>query len=89
MKMPFGKYKGTELDEIILHFPEYIVWLHNNCDLRGELKEIVSNNYKDCRLQVRAEMVAQEYYDDRKQWIEDHGGDPYDYGYSDAWGWDD
>lgn len=48
MKMPFGKHKGRELSYIIKNHPEYIVWLAENCDLRDELKVIVTENYKKC-----------------------------------------
>lgn len=55
MKMPFGKHKGIELDEIIEEFPEYIVWLGENCELTGELKTIVHKNYRKCFNQVEME----------------------------------
>lgn len=31
--MPFGKFKGTSLSEIIENDPQYIVWLQGNTDL--------------------------------------------------------
>lgn len=52
MIMPFGKYKGVELDEIIEDSPEYIVWLAENCELNGELSVIVNKNYKKCLKEV-------------------------------------
>lgn len=43
MKMPFGKYKGLDLEEIPL---EYIDWLINLDNLHGQLKEEVEHIYK-------------------------------------------
>jgi uncharacterized protein (DUF3820 family) len=48
MKMPFGKYKGKEIDEIIDNHPSYIVWLHDNCDITGPLGKRVAIAYEDC-----------------------------------------
>ena len=31
--MPFGKYKGTELEEILVDDREYIVWLAEETDI--------------------------------------------------------
>lgn len=72
MKMPFGQYKGLELDEIIEKFPEYIVWLGENCELRGELKTIVGNNYKKCLKAKEEQDVADAYYATERSW---HDGD--------------
>jgi len=38
MKMPFGKYKGEEVDSIP---EEYLQWLWEEVDLRGQLKRSV------------------------------------------------
>lgn len=85
--MPFGKYKGQELDDIIEDCPEYIVWMKETCNLHGELKQIVTDNYVHCKKVIRGNDIAQDHYD-KKEWVEEHGGDPYEMGYSDAWGWD-
>lgn len=72
MKMPFGKYKGLELDEIIEEFPEYIVWLGENCELRGELKDIVEKNYKQCLKEKEYQDDADDYYSTERQgWDQD------------------
>lgn len=47
-KMPFGKYKGTSIDNIRLCDPQYIVWLHDKADLRGEVAAEVAACYDDC-----------------------------------------
>jgi uncharacterized protein (DUF3820 family) len=60
MKMPFGKLKGIQLGEIIKDNPEYIVWLAENCDLHGELKQIVFTNYKKC---LKAKQEDEDYSD--------------------------
>ncbi len=38
MKMPFGKYKGQEVDGLA---PDYLWWLWNNIELKGRLREEV------------------------------------------------
>lgn len=46
MEMPFGKHKGTELEDIPL---DYLEWLVDNVDLHGELdigvKEAIEEHY--------------------------------------------
>jgi uncharacterized protein (DUF3820 family) len=93
MKMPFGKYKGTELANIAEDNPGYIVWLKKNVDLTGELKTFVDKNYRKCEMidtivkhSPDPDDMSRSY--DRKEWIEEHGGDPEEYGWTEAWGWD-
>jgi hypothetical protein len=38
MKMPFGKHKGVPVHQLPRH---YLLWLHDNCDLRGQLRDEV------------------------------------------------
>jgi Putative quorum-sensing-regulated virulence factor len=43
MKMPFGRYKGVELDEIPT---QYLEWLARNVDLRGLLRGAVLDQFE-------------------------------------------
>ena len=47
MKMPFGKHKGKKLEEILAKHPQYIMWLAENCELKGELKKFCKDHYQD------------------------------------------
>ena len=38
MQMPFGKYAGYDLEEVP---KDYLLWLSNNIDLYGDLREAV------------------------------------------------
>lgn len=38
MQMPFGKHKGTEVDQLP---SDYLLWLVSNIDMREQLKEAV------------------------------------------------
>jgi len=49
MKMPFGKYKGTEVYTLEDEDPSYIIWLNDNCDLHGELELCVKEMYPRCK----------------------------------------
>lgn len=40
MQMPFGKYKGEELENIP---PDYLEWCLENCDMRPALAEEMQN----------------------------------------------
>lgn len=89
MLMPFGKYKGQELEDVMEMNPSYIVWLKDNCDLRGELLEFVKKNYRDCKINTPKILPPNSSRYDQKDWIEEHGGDPEEYGWTEAWGFDD
>ncbi len=45
MIMPFGKHKGKKMEEILAKHPQYIMWLAENCDLKGELRKFCKDNY--------------------------------------------
>ena len=38
MKMPFGKFEGTEIEEIP---KDYLQWIGNNLDLYGDLRTAI------------------------------------------------
>lgn len=38
MEMPFGKYKGIDMEEVP---NSYIIWLHENTELREPLKSYI------------------------------------------------
>lgn len=46
--MPFGKYRGETIQDILDVDPNYLVWVHNNTDfeLGYELLEEAENNGK-------------------------------------------
>lgn len=64
MKMPFGKYKGIEINE--LSFGYCATLLHNvpikNKDLKIALKKQMSRKYKD--LIASANYRSEEYFED-------------------------
>ena len=31
--LPFGKYKGTEIEEVLEDDPKYLKWMHENTDI--------------------------------------------------------
>lgn len=45
LTMPFGKYKGMSIDVVAGRYPDYIVWLHDKCQLSGKLKTKVQGLY--------------------------------------------
>lgn len=56
MKMPFGKYKGIELEDIIEEDMGYFIWL-TGIDLKSQLKDEVT------RLEREYEADLREYED--------------------------
>jgi uncharacterized protein (DUF3820 family) len=47
MKMPFGKHKGKKIEEIVESHPNYIKWLAENCELKGELAKVIFKAYNE------------------------------------------
>jgi len=39
--MPFGKYKGEKMANVP---PEYLLWLYENSNIYGELKQYIKEN---------------------------------------------
>jgi hypothetical protein len=84
MKMPFGKHKGIELEELAKKHPSYVVWLAEKCELHGDLFYFVGENYEACKSQVRKnnnylwsdEDIAAMEDDMRDEWGENN---PYDW----------
>ena len=33
-KLPFGKYKGTEIEEVLSDDPSYLKWMAENTDIK-------------------------------------------------------
>lgn len=48
VRMPFGKYRGETIQDILDCDPNYLVWAHNNTDfeLGHELLELAENQGK-------------------------------------------
>ncbi len=53
MKMPFGKHKGLELEDLAKDHPGYVVWLAENCELHGDLFYFVGEHYDACKKNAR------------------------------------
>lgn len=63
MNMPFGKYKGKRLDDILAQNPEYIIWLSDNCELKGALKEFCYDNYNEaCEIAMEEQLKKKRNY---------------------------
>lgn len=47
--MPFGKFKGTPLSEIIENDPQYLIWLVDNTDLdfHSEIMDEIESGPRD------------------------------------------
>lgn len=73
MRMPFGKYRGFQVDDL----PEdYLQWLIDNVDLREPLRSAV---YETVGLEMSASLPAgneikQIYRRLARKWHPDHGG---------------
>jgi uncharacterized protein (DUF3820 family) len=76
MKMPFGKYKGLELEEIINEDPGYWVWLSGLDNIKGPLKSelIRLNKLKNTK------SVIEMYETDQHEMNEMYYIDPHDFG---------
>ncbi|MGYP001338022402 len=90
--MPFGKFKGLALSEIIENDPQYLVWLVDNTDLdfHSEIMDEAQLGADEQQRQWQAATWASSSYGDNRNagggyWIWDdascHPGDPFDYGY--------
>lgn len=44
MKMPFGKYKGEEVEDLPIR---YLIWLKENTELYGDLEKLVDELTND------------------------------------------
>jgi hypothetical protein len=64
MKMPFGKHKGLELEDLAKDYPEYLVWLAEKCELRGDLFYFVGENYEDCKTKARKNRNKDRFWSD-------------------------
>ncbi len=47
--MPFGKYKGESIADLLFDDPAYLEWLHKNTDfeLHADLLDEVQTSYED------------------------------------------
>lgn len=61
--MPFGKFKGLALSEIIKNDPQYLVWLVDNTDLdfHSEIMDEVENA-KDMRYEFAGYAGDPDFY---------------------------
>jgi uncharacterized protein (DUF3820 family) len=48
-KMPFGKYQGKQLANVP---PEYLVWLYENANVYGELKDYIKDNMDVLKFEI-------------------------------------
>jgi hypothetical protein len=53
--MPFGKYKGETIADLLFDDPAYLEWLHNNTDfeLHADLLDEVQTSYEDAARNAR------------------------------------
>lgn len=53
--MPFGKYKGETIGDLIFDDPGYLEWLHKNTDfeLHADLLDEVETSYEDAARNAR------------------------------------
>ena len=42
-KLPYGKYKGKSIDEVLKFDKKYLQWMMKNCNLNDELKTRIQN----------------------------------------------
>lgn len=53
--MPFGKYKGETIADLLFDDPAYLEWLHTNTDfeLHADLLDEVQTSYEDAARNAR------------------------------------
>jgi len=86
MKMPFGKHKGLELEELAEDYPDYVVWLAEKCDLHGDLFYFIGEHYEACKIKARNNRRRNYLwsYEDIANMEAEWGADYGDYGYDDG-----
>ena len=47
--MPIGKYKGEKMANVP---PEYLLWLYENGNIYGELKQYIKNNIEVIKSEI-------------------------------------